>query len=638
MSQFNVDKSLIFKELKKFLEEKNFKAVSLKISECLNKKSINFEEIILLGERYLDIKEYEIAKIIFIEILQNNINLSKVYFNLAVATLYLRQNNESVKYFQIALKDESQKINYLKSFGDLALSLKYFNYSKECFFSANEIEKNSFETNYKLALSYYYLDKLNKSLKFTRYALDLNSQSSDAWNLKGLIYSKIKNYKKALTSFQESINFQNTNLGPLYRNLSMAYIGINNHDMSKDYSLAIKYAQLSIDCDKNNYNSYNILALCFLYSRKFNEALTNIEISQKLNSVDPISYTYKGLIYKYLNDLENSELYLKKSYQLNKNKFDHYTTLAEVQLSMNNFFDGWQNYEKRDKKIKNKNVINELDTWNPKLGYKKILIWAEQGLGENILFSSILPEIISKFDSVTLIIDERLNSIFSENFKNLKVMNWESDFNKDQYNYQICLCSLGLYFRKNIQDFEGKEVSLNIKDNINFSKSKNLKCGISWFSTNPNIGNSKSINIEQLSPILNLENIDFFNIQYQTDHNLNEHKPMEYSKLLKNVNGIDVNNNLYGLLQFIKSCDFIITVSNTNAHLSASLGKPTFLLLSNGIGKLWYWANDYNEKNLWYPSIKKYLQLPDGDWSIPIKKIAQDVQNEYLNSKQSNSF
>ena len=36
MSQFNVDKSLIFKELKKFLEEKNFKAVSLKISECLN--------------------------------------------------------------------------------------------------------------------------------------------------------------------------------------------------------------------------------------------------------------------------------------------------------------------------------------------------------------------------------------------------------------------------------------------------------------------------------------------------------------------------------------------------------------------------------------------------------------------------
>ena len=44
------------------------------------------------------------------------------------------------------------------------------------------------------------------------------------------------------------------------------------------------------------------------------------------------------------------------------------------------------------------------------------------------------------------------------------------------------------------------------------------------------------------------------------------------------------------------------------------------------------------KKNLWYPSIKKYLQLPDGDWSMPINKIAQDIQNEYLNSKKSNSF
>ena len=601
MSQFNSDTDLTFKDLKKFLEEKNYKEVSLNIYELLKKKSSNLNEIILLGESYLDVRDYETAKIIFTEILQNNINISKLYFNLAITTLYLRQNNESVKYFQIATKDEGQKFYYLKSFGDIALSLKFFNYSKECFFSANAIEKNSFEIKYKLALSYYYLDKLNKSLKYTREALDLNSKSSDAWNLKGLIYSKIKIYDKAIFSFQESINFKNTNLGPLYRNLSMAYIGINNHDMSKDYSLAIKYAKLSVDCDKNNYNSYNILALCFLYSRKFNDALRNIEISQKLNSVDPISYTYKGLIYKYLNDLENSELYLKKSYQLNKNRFDHFTTLAEVQLSMNNFFDGWQNYEKRDKKIKNENIINELTTWNPELGYKKILVWAEQGLGENILFSSILSEITSKFDSVTLIIDERLNSIFNENFKNLKVINWDSDFNKDQYDYQICLCSLGLYFRKSIHDFKGKQVSLNVKDNINFRRSKNLKCGISWFSTNPNIGNSKSINIEQLSPIFDIENIDFYNIQYQINHDLNDHKSMKYSNLLKNIDGIDVNNNLYGLLQFIKSCDLIITVSNTNAHLSASLGKPTFLLLSNGVGKLWYWANDFNKKKFMVP-------------------------------------
>jgi len=625
-------------ELKKCIIQKNYKEISHYIYELLKKKSSSFKEIILLGENSIAIEEYETAHIVFTELLQNNINNSNIYFNLAKTTLYLKDHHQSLKYFQIAIKDEYQKLYYLRSFGDLTLSLKYFKYAKECFLSAQIIEKNSFEIKYKLAIVYYYLNKLDKSFKFIKKSLELNPNSPESWNLKGMIYSKIKNYQKAVISFQESINLKNTNLGPLYRNLSIALIGINNHDMGKDYSMAIKYAKLSIDFNKKDHHSYNVLALCLLYSRNFKEALLNIEIAQKLNSEDPISYTYKGLIYKYLNDLENSELNLKKSYQLNKNNFDQFTTLAEVQLSRNNFFEGWQNYEMRNKKIKNENIINQLTTWNPELGYKKILIWAEQGLGENILFSSILPDIISKFESVTLIIDERLTGIFRENFKYLEVINWSSNINIDQFDYQICLCSLGLYFRNNIQDFIGKHVSLNIEDNFKFSKSKKLKCAISWFSTNPNIGNSKSVTIDQLSPIFNLENIDFYSIQYQMEYEGGDQHKLKYTNFLKNVEGININNNLYGLLQFIKSCDLTITVSNTNAHLSASIGKPTYLLLSNGVGKLWYWANDLKGKNLWYPSIKKYSQPPNGDWSIPINNIVQDIKSEYLNFKKINIF
>ena len=628
----------MLQELKKSIEQKNYKETRLYIHELLKKKSSYINEIILLGENCIAIEEHETAKIIFTELLQNKINISNVFFNLAKTTLYLKDHRQSLKYFQIAIKDENQKLYYLKSFGDLMLSLKYFKYAKDCFLSAHIIEKNSSEIKYKLALVYYYLNKLDKSLKFIKKALELNPNSSESWNLKGLIYSKIKNYQKAAISFQESIHLKNTNLGPLYRNLSIALLGINNHDMGKDYSLAIKYAKLSIDFEKKDYRSYNVLALCLLYSRNFNEALTNIEISQKLNSEDPVGYTYKGLIYKYLNDLDNAELNLKKSYQLNQDKFDQYTTLAEVQLSKNNFREGWQNYEMRNKKIKNENMINRLTTWKPNLGYNKILIWAEQGLGENILFSSILPEVISKFESVTLIIDERLNRIFSENFKKLVVKNWSSNIYTDQYDYQICLCSLGLYFRNNIEDFKDKQVSLNIKDNFKYGKSEKLKCAVSWFSTNPNIGNSKSITIDQLSPIFNIENIDFYNIQYQFDHKENDRHVQTYANRLKNVEGLDVNQNLYDLLQFIKSCDLTISVSNTNAHLSASIGKPTYLLLSNGVGKLWYWANEFRQKNLWYPGIKKYSQSPNGDWGMPINKMAQDIKNEYLNLKKINSF
>ena len=39
--------------------------------------------------------------------------------------------------------------------------------------------------------------------------------------------------------------------------------------------------------------------------------------------------------------------------------------------------------------------------WNPNLGYDDILIWGQYGLGEQILFSSILPDMIKKFNKIT---------------------------------------------------------------------------------------------------------------------------------------------------------------------------------------------------------------------------------------------
>ena len=107
------------------------------------------------------------------------------------------------------------------------------------------------------------------------------------------------------------------------------------------------------------------------------------------------------------------------------------------------------------------------------------------------------------------------------------------------------------------------------------------------------------------------------------------------NKKLKNKikipNNLDIFNDIYGLLKFIDSCDFIFSTSNTNAHLSAALGKPTYLLLPKGYGKIWYWENDFNEKNLWYPSIKKFYQKNQGDWSDPISLLKEEIEN-YIKS------
>ena len=78
------------------------------------------------------------------------------------------------------------------------------------------------------------------------------------------------------------------------------------------------------------------------------------------------------------------------------------------------------------------------------------------------------------------------------------------------------------------------------------------------------------------------------------------------------------------------TCDFIISTSNTNAHLAGALGKPLFLLLPKEYGRLWYWDNDFNGKNLWYPCIKKFSQKIQGKWDEPINDLLEEIKKNYI--------
>ena len=97
-------------------------------------------------------------------------------------------------------------------------------------------------------------------------------------------------------------------------------------------------------------------------------------------------------------------------------------------------------------------------------------------------------------------------------------------------------------------------------------------------------------------------------------------------KKIHRINEIDYYNNILGVSSIINACDFIITCSNVNAHISGALGKKTFLLLPLGKGRLLNWSSE-NNTSLWYPSIKIYQQNEPENWATPIEKVREEVLN-----------
>lgn len=67
-----------------------------------------------------------------------------------------------------------------------------------------------------------------------------------------------------------------------------------------------------------------------------------------------------------------------------------------------------------------------------------------------------------------------------------------------------------------------------------------------------------------------------------------------------------------------------MTVSNTTAHLAEALGKPTFVMVPFGNGRMWCWFAG-RPKSPWYPSVDVYYQTIRQSWSALVSEVMDDV-------------
>ena len=239
---------------------------------------------------------------------------------------------------------------------------------------------------------------------------------------------------------------------------------------------------------------------------------------------------------------------------------------------------------------------------------------------------------------IFLTCDPKLEKIFKNSFTDVKIISRDNfDENKpgDFFDYHIPLGNLGKYFRKKREDFKKSYKSYLIDDTIKTKKIANkinkknlLLCGISWKSNNDAIGINKSIKLESLKNIINLNNISFVNLQYgEIKQDLDDFNKKNESKIFE-LEGIDVTNDIDSLASLIKNCDFVLTTSNTTAHLAGALNIPTFVLVPRGKGKFHYWSAN-KKSTLWYPSVKIFRQDQDFTWKNTVDELREYIVDNF---------
>ena len=193
---------------------------------------------------------------------------------------------------------------------------------------------------------------------------------------------------------------------------------------------------------------------------------------------------------------------------------------------------------------------------------------------------------------------------------------------------------LGQFFINNFDDVKARSHPY-IK--VNQQRTETLKkllpsdkkiCGISWVSNNIKWGINKSMSLEQLKDILLLPNMVFVDLQYGDTSQERQSFYEKYGVKILKIEEVDNFDDIEGLASLIDLCDCVLSVSNTTVHIAGAIGKPTYLMLPKGKGKLWYWSKEGNQ-SIWYKSIKIFEQDKIGEWDGVAIFIIHSISSDF---------
>ena len=145
--------------------------------------------------------------------------------------------------------------------------------------------------------------------------------------------------------------------------------------------------------------------------------------------------------------------------------------------------------------------------------------------------------------------------------------------------------------------------------------------GVSWVSSAIKIGPHKSVNLEQLLPILKLPGYKFLNLQYGSSKVAVEKFNEAYGTNIVTTS-VDLLKDIEGLAAACAACDLLVAISSSTVHIAGAIGTPVKLMDAN---KLWYWGNKDGDQSLWYPSVKIY---PRDNMIAPWDNVIEKVRSE----------
>ncbi len=266
------------------------------------------------------------------------------------------------------------------------------------------------------------------------------------------------------------------------------------------------------------------------------------------------------------------------------------------------------------------------------LAGKSLLIWGEQGVGDEILFAEGIMDARQAGARVIVECEARLVALFTRSFPGVEVYGRENPphprLQQADIDYQLPMGSLARWYRPTVESFPAHRGYLKpASERVEHWKAwlaslgPGLKVGISWRSMKRGADrDSYYTELSQWGEVLKMAGVVFVNLQYGDCRAELDEASQRFGVEIHEAPGLNLKDELDDAAALTKALDLAIAPNTSVFGMAGAVGAPTWLLNLDSD-----WTMLGTDRVPWFPSVKVYRKSWGEPWAPLLAQVAGEL-------------
>jgi tetratricopeptide (TPR) repeat protein len=519
----------------------------------------------------------------------------------------------------LALKPEDGDAGTLGSLGKAYLDEGQISPAHRCYQRLAELVPLSPQVHLRLDTTLEGLGDWDAAAASYCRALELQPDSADIYGSLGRLKCKQGAYEEAVEACRRSLSLA-PNRHEIYNLLGFALIN------KGDYGAAVEVYRRALLLKPGS--AYSVFGLGYLFERQ-GDLASAAESYQLVLKLDPglvDAHLHLGITHFLEGDLEKAVECFARVQELAPDNNEARTFLGHIHLLQGNFPLGWSEHEYRWNTAHflrhRRNFSQPLWKGEPLEG-SRILLHAEQGLGDTLQFVRYAPLVEARGGNVVLEVQPRLHRLLTLSSGLGEVIRWGDAL--PEFDWQCPMLSLPWAFATRLNSIPAQVPYVHpdparVETWRQRLSGNSLRIGLVWGGS-PTFPHERwrSIPLELLAPLTDTEGTTFYSLQMGP-------KASQVKELGSRVRIVDLQDeqeDFADTAAIVASLGLVISIDTSVAHLAGAMGKPVWILLHKSPD--WRWLLD-REDSPWYPTARLFRQSTLGNWQDVVARVEKELR------------